>query len=174
MQGIHKKKILFEDYCLLGLWCHIVAGGNCCFHLQAGARTSCHLNLFSSVTVEVQLHLAYGIPLYTVSFPHRCYSAERARKNMKQDYKKAKHMFYSGAYSQKLCNMLVVLVDLRGFRRRCTALRITGFLDIVHRPLFYKLDNTAFLKRTLLAPLQGADLKHWTMSVQLQLYEYNT
>jgi hypothetical protein len=53
--------------------------------------------------------------------------------------------------------------------------RITGFLDFVHRQVFYKLENTTFRKLdvfpssgegekipTQLGPLERANLNHWT------------
>jgi hypothetical protein len=40
-------------------------------------------------------------------------------------------------------------VDSKRFGRWCIILRITGFLDFVHRPVFYKPDNTTFRKLDL-------------------------
>jgi hypothetical protein len=59
-------------------------------------------------------------------------------------------------------------------------LRITGFMDFVHRPIFRKLENTTFLKldqfpssgergRTpaQLGPIERASLDHWRTPVRL-------
>jgi hypothetical protein len=57
------------------------------------------------------------------------------------------------------------------------SLRITGFSDFVHRPVFQKLENTTFRKLdlfpssgdgetpALLGPLERANLNHWTTHV---------
>jgi hypothetical protein len=42
-----------------------------------------------------------------------------------------------------------VVVDSIGFWRWCIILRITGFLEFVHRPVFQKLENTTFRKLDL-------------------------
>jgi hypothetical protein len=55
-----------------------------------------------------------------------------------------------------------------------TVLKITGFLDFVHRPVFWKLGNTKFRKLdlfpyevraetpTLLGPLERPNFNQWT------------
>jgi hypothetical protein len=60
--------------------------------------------------------------------------------------------------------------------------RITGFSDCIHRPVFYKLENTAFRKLdlfrslgeggetpTLLGPLGRANLSHRTTPVRFTI-----
>jgi hypothetical protein len=49
----------------------------------------------------------------------------------------------------------------------CLLLRITGFLDFVHCPVFYKLENTAFRKVDLFLSSGGGSvfwfLEYWMM-----------
>jgi hypothetical protein len=40
-------------------------------------------------------------------------------------------------------------IDSKGFWRWCITLRITGFSDFFHRPVFWKLENTTFRKLDL-------------------------
>jgi hypothetical protein len=40
-------------------------------------------------------------------------------------------------------------IDSKGFSRGCVILRITGCSDFVHRPIFWKLENTMFRKLDL-------------------------
>jgi hypothetical protein len=65
-------------------------------------------------------------------------------------------------------------------------LRITGFSDFVHHPIFWKLEKTAFRKLdlfpssgegggetpTLLDPLERANLNHWMNPVILSVVHY--
>jgi hypothetical protein len=46
-----------------------------------------------------------------------------------------------------------IQVYFKGFWRWCTALRISGFLDFVHRPVFYKVENN--ISETDLFPYSG-------------------
>jgi hypothetical protein len=46
-------------------------------------------------------------------------------------------------------NQLLKKVDCKWFWRWCITLRITGYLDFVYRPVFYKLENITFRKLDL-------------------------
>jgi hypothetical protein len=63
----------------------------------------------------------------------------------------------------------------KGFRWWCITLRISGFLDFVHHPIFYKLESITFRKLDLfpssgegvktptqLGRLERANLSHWS------------
>jgi hypothetical protein len=71
-------------------------------------------------------------------------------------------------------------VDSEIFWTWCITLRITGFSNYVHRPVFYILENNvsetipvSVLRwretHTLLGPLERANLNHWTDPVSEML-----
>jgi hypothetical protein len=65
-----------------------------------------------------------------------------------------KHITWSQTKNRSLSilqtiSTTICLTDFKRFWRWCTTPRITGFLDFVHRLVFYKLENTAFRKLDL-------------------------
>jgi hypothetical protein len=70
----------------------------------------------------------------------------------------------------------LICLDSKGFWRWYIPLRITGFLDFIHRQVFLNLENTRFRKLDLfpssgewrktpthqLGPLERDNLNHWT------------